>query len=297
VNEFYERISREAIKITSSYEIIFVDDGSPDDSLEKSIALQKNDSRIKVIELAKNYGHHKAIMTGLAEASGKYIFLIDSDLEEDPEYMELFWNTLHEKDMDVVYGVQENRKGNWLERWSGKIFYMAFDFLSDLKLPKNLLTIRLMRKKAKESIIAYHERELCLGCIFADIGFRQHAITINKHNSSPTTYSFRRKISLFFNSIIAFSNKPLKIVFLTGTIVTVISFFYVIATLFRKIFYNIEISGWASVIVSIWFLGGITIMSIGILGLYMSKIFIETKQRPYTLIRKIYSKNEGALNE
>ena len=112
IDEFYVRISKEAQKITNDYEIIFVDDGSPDDSLLKVVALYERDSRVKVVELSRNFGHHKAIMTGLSCAKGDFVFLIDSDLEEAPELLGSFWNELQkEDDLDVVYGVQEKRKG------------------------------------------------------------------------------------------------------------------------------------------------------------------------------------------
>lgn len=117
IDDFYQRISIEAYKITNDYEIIFVDDGSPDESLQKAIGLYQNDSKVKVIELSRNFGHHKAIMTGLSHAVGDYVFLIDSDLEEEPELLGRFWKELHKaEEIDVVYGVQETRKGGRFEK-------------------------------------------------------------------------------------------------------------------------------------------------------------------------------------
>lgn len=293
VDEFYERISIEAKKITDAYEIIFVDDGSPDDSLQKAIALCEKDSKVKAIELSRNFGHHKAIMTGLLHAQGEFVFLIDSDLEEEPELLSRFWDELQNgNDIDVVYGVQKSRKGSWFERWSGKLFYKIFNYLSNIDIPKNLLTVRLMTKQANQSIITYEERELCLGCIFFDIGFKQKAIEVNKGNSSETTYSLKSKISLLINSIVSFSNKPLKIVFSIGFIVTFLSFLYILNIIFSKYFYGIQVDGWASVIASIWFFGGLIIMTLGVIGVYISKIFSEVKLRPYTVVKKIYEEKE-----
>ena len=128
VEEFYKRITKEAKKITDDYEIIFVDDGSPDDSLKKCVSLHKQDQKIKVIELSRNFGHHKAIMTGLSYAKGDFVFLIDSDLEEDPEFLEIFWEELQSgEDLDVVYGLQKSRKGGWFEKFSGGLFYKVFN--------------------------------------------------------------------------------------------------------------------------------------------------------------------------
>ena len=133
IDEFYARISKEAQKITDDYEIIFVDDGSPDDSLQKAVALYEKDSKVKVIELSRNFGHHKAIMTGLSHAKGEFVFLIDSDLEEEPELLGKFWEELHkEKELDVVFGVQESRKGGWFEKFTGGLFWKLINFMDGL---------------------------------------------------------------------------------------------------------------------------------------------------------------------
>ena len=147
VNEFYERVSKEAKKITDDYEIIFVDDGSSDDSLQKAVALYEKDIKVKVIELSRNFGHHKAIMTGLSYAQGDFVFLIDSDLEEEPELLGKFWAEMQKDDtVDVVYGVQKKRKGGWFERWSGEIYYKIVNKLGNMTIPKNIITARLMKK-------------------------------------------------------------------------------------------------------------------------------------------------------
>lgn len=142
IYEFYKRITLAAEKITPSYEIIFVNDGSPDDSLAKAIKLLAQDKRIKIIDLSRNFGHYQAVMTGLELAQAENIFLIDSDLEESPEWLVDFWQeiTAH-PDLDAVYGVQKHRKGNWFEKISGKIFYYLFNKLSTVKIPINVLTI------------------------------------------------------------------------------------------------------------------------------------------------------------
>lgn len=289
INEFYERISKEAQKITADYEIIFVDDGSPDDSLIKAIALHHHDPKVVTIELSRNFGHHKAIMTGLTHAKGEYIFLIDSDLEEEPELLENFWNEFRkDTDLDVVYGIQESRKGNWFERWSGEAFYKIYNFLSNVKVPKNLITARLFTKKAVNLITAYKERELCLGCIYQDIGLKQIGVKIRKLSISDTTYTLRKKISLMISSIVSFSNKPLWYIFIFGLITTTISGLAIIKLIISKLFMDIAIDGWTSVMVSIWFFGGLIILMLGIIGIYLSTIFLEVKQRPYTMIKNIY---------
>jgi len=289
IDEFYERISKEAKKITDDYEIIFVDDGSPDDSLQKAVALHVKDKKVKVIELSRNFGHHKAIMTGLSHAKGDFVFLIDVDLEEEPELLGRFWNELQKsEDIDVVYGVQEKRKGNLIEKYTGGLFWKIINYLSNIPIPHNITTARLMTKQYNSELIRYKESELFIGGIWADTGFQQKAITVKKMSTSETTYTLRKKMALLINSITSFSSKPLVYIFNIGLITTLLSFLYILKLVFNKIFFNIAFEGWTSLIVSVWFFGGLIILLLGVIGIYLSKIFIETKNRPYSIIRNFY---------
>ncbi|MCS6955756.1 MAG: glycosyltransferase family 2 protein [Candidatus Calescibacterium sp.] len=293
IEEFYTRITKEANKITDSYEIIFVDDGSPDDSLQKAIEIHNKDPKVKVIELSRNFGHHKAIMTGLSFAKGDYIFLIDVDLEEQPELLGKFWEEIHKyQDTDVVYGIQEKRKGNLLDRITGEIFYTIFSFISSTKIPRNFMTVRLMKKKYCQSLIKHKERETIIAGLFSITGFKQRAVKIEKYKRFSTSYSLIKRISVFVNAITSFSNVPLILIFWVGIVVSLISFTYALWIIYRKIVYGIPIEGWSSIMVAILTLGGIILISLGIIGIYLSKVFIETKQRPYTIIREIYQKKE-----
>ena len=292
IDEFYSRISKEAQKITDDFEIIFVDDGSPDDSLQKAVALYEKDSKVKVIELSRNFGHHKAIMTGLSHAKGEFVFLIDSDLEEEPELLGKFWEELlKEKELDVVYGVQESRKGGWFEKWSGGLFWKLINFMSPIKIPSNMITARLMTYQYNKSLIEYKESEIFIGGIWAHTGYRQQELKVKKGSQSETTYTIKRKLSLFVNSITSFSSKPLIYIFYIGLITTFFSTIFILKLLIDKLFFGLAFEGWTSLIVSVWFFGGLIILLLGIIGIYLSKIFIEVKQRPYTIVRKLYKKD------
>ncbi|MDD2896324.1 MAG: glycosyltransferase family 2 protein [Aliarcobacter sp.] len=292
IDEFYTRISKEAKKITDDYEIIFVDDGSPDDSLEKAVSLYEKDSKVKVIELSRNFGHHKAIMTGLSHSKGEFVFLIDSDLEEVPELLGQFWENLNkEKNLDVIYGVQENRKGGWFERFSGGLFWKLINFMSPIKIPSNMITARLMTSKYIQSLIAYKESEIFIGGIWAHAGFKQKGIEVKKGSQSETTYTLKRKLELFVNSITSFSSKPLIYIFYIGLITTFCSTLFILKLVMDKLFFGLAFEGWTSLIVSVWFFGGLIILLLGIIGIYLSKIFIEVKQRPYTIVRNILNKD------
>lgn len=293
IDEFYARISKEAQNITNDYEIIFVDDGSPDDSLLKAVALYERDSRVKVVELSRNFGHHKAIMTGLSCAKGDFVFLIDSDLEEAPELLGSFWNELQkEDDLDVVYGVQEERKGGWFEKWSGAIFYSIFIYLSDMKIARNQIMARLMSRRYVSSLIAHRDRAIFLGGLFELAGFNQKSIVCKKMHKGNTSYTFTKRLAQALNSIISFSAKPLYIISLLGMFIFVLSIGYIVYLIIAKLFFFDPISGWTSILVSIYFLGGLILFSIGIIGIYINKIFEEVKNRPYSIIKNIFNKKD-----
>ena len=288
IEEFYNRIKKTADKITKDYEIIFVNDGSPDNSLDIAVSLHEKDKKVKVIDLSRNFGHHKAMMTGLSHTKGNFVFLIDCDLEEKPELLEKFYDEFKNRDnVDVVYGVQEKRRGGIFEKISGGIFYQLFNLLSDVKITPNLLTIRLMNRNYVDNLTKHLEDKLFMAGIFEITGFNQVPIIVEKKSRDQTSYSIRRRISLLVNAITSFSDKPLKLIFYLGFLMIFFSGCYSIYLIAKKLIYQIAI-GWASVMVSIWLLSGVIIFSLGVIGIYLSRIFIETKNRPFTIIKKIY---------
>jgi len=292
IKEFYKRISASAQKITDDYEIIIVNDGSPDNSLEIAIDLYKSDPKVTVVDLSRNFGHHKAMMTGLGYAKGEYVFLIDIDLEEEPELLETFYmDIIAEKDVDVIYGVQKKRKGGWIEKITGDLFYFMYNKLTSVSVPKNLITARLMKQKYVKSLLEYEEQEIFLAGIWSHTGYNQKAKYVVKHSYSKTTYSFRKKISTMVNAITSFSVVPLRMIFFLGSAITFFSCLYIVYIISRKLFFNITIDGWTSLMASVWLFGGMIIFFMGVIGIYLSKIFIETKKRPYTLVKKLYKQN------
>jgi len=292
VEEFYVRVCSVAEQITKDYEIILVNDGSPDNSLEIVLSIYDKDPRVRVIDLSRNFGHHKAMMTGLIHARGKLVFLLDSDLEEEPELLEQFYQVLKAKDADVVYGVQEKRKGRLFERISGTLFFKLFNFLSTYPIPPNLITARLMTRKYVAALMQHQEREFVISGLWAVTGFNQIPITVMKHHKGEIAYGLRRKLSHLVNAVTSFSGKPLVLIFYLGSILIIISSAAALDLIVRRVFFGIMLQGWASLIVSIWLLSGITIFCLGVIAIYLSKIFIEVKRRPNTIIRKVYETEE-----
>lgn len=293
IKEFYERAAATAKQLVGDdYEIVLVNDGSPDNSLDLAIKLTEQDSHVVLVDLSRNFGHHKAMMTGLAYAKGELVFLIDSDLEEEPEWLLTLDKQMKRERCDVVYGVQEHRRGGWFEHWSGQWFYLLFNVLSGLALPENIVTARLMTRRYVDALLSHKEREVLIAGLWHITGFDQRSQVIKKHRTSKTTYTIRKKISLFINSVTSFSNAPLVSIFYIGVSISLFALIYIACLVSHRLFFAKPMSGWTSVMASIWLLGGMIISFIGVVGIYLSKIYSETKQRPYTIVRQIYAKQQ-----
>jgi putative glycosyltransferase len=293
IGEFYQRVSAVSKKMVGDdYEIVLVNDGSPDNSLDLAIKLTEQDPHVVIVDLSRNFGHHKAMMTGLAHAKGGLIFLIDSDLEEEPEWLEKFSLQMKREHCDVVYGVQERRKGSWFERLSGQWFYSFFKALTGLALPENVVTARLMARRYVDALLCHQEREVFIAGLWHITGFDQRPQVIKKYNTSETTYTFRRKMVLLVNSVTSFSNVPLVSIFYIGIAISLFALAYIAYLVTQWLFLAKPMGGWTSVMASIWLLGGMVISFIGVIGIYLSKIFSEAKQRPYTIVRQIYAKQQ-----
>jgi putative glycosyltransferase len=291
--EFHARATAAARALAGdSYEIVFVNDGSPDDSLDRAIAIAGADPHVVVVDLSRNFGHHKAMMTGLDHARGERIFLIDSDLEEDPAWLAEFDSVMARTGSDMVYGVQATRKGGTFERWSGEAFYTLFNWGTGLNLPRNLVTARLMTRRYVEALLLHREREVFLAGLLQVTGFAQTPVEVGKLSLSPTTYTLRRKLALLVNSITSFSNAPLVFIFHVGVTISVLAMGYILWLVVNRVFFSAVQSGWTSLIASVWLVGGLNILFLGVIGIYLSKIFIETKQRPYTIVRSIHGRDQ-----
>jgi putative glycosyltransferase len=290
IYEFYQRMSNAASKVTKDYEIVFINDGSDDESLEKAVEIHRNDHKVKVVDLSRNFGHHKAIMAGLSQAKGENIFLIDCDLEEDPELLEVLHAKLNEaEDADVVYGIQRSRKGGFVEKKGGELFYKLFNRLSGLSLQQNPLTIRIMTRRYVNALLVHEEEELFLAGLFEITGFKQIPLEVNKKSRQGSTYTFKNRLRMLTRGITSFSSFPLLVSFYIGGAISITSFLFMVYLLIIRLIYNEGIIvGWTSVMISIWFLGGVILLSCGMIGIYLSRVYYEVKRRPNYIIRKVY---------
>lgn len=290
IEEFVRRVSVEAEKLTGDYEIIMVDDGSPDDSLDVTLNIQKSDSHLHVIELSRNFGHHKAMMAGLEHASGDLVFLIDVDLEEPPELLARFYAEMQKGIWDVVYGVQKKRKGGIVKREGGRFSWWLIQAMVPVQIPFNQATVRLMKKQYVMELVRHKEHMTAIGGLWVLTGFSQTGLLFEKAVLNYSSYSFLKRIRMLLDSVTSFSERPLYVVFFIGLIIFIMSSIVALYLFVQKVSGNV-LGGWTSVMVSIWGLGGLILLSIGLVGLYVSRIFIETKNRPYVIVKKEYRRS------
>jgi putative glycosyltransferase len=214
------------------------------------------------------------------------------DLEEAPEWLSSFAEQQQTQHCDVVYGVQAKRKGKIWERLSGGVFYKLFNLLSGMSLPENITTARLMSRRYVNALLQHREREIYIAGLWHLTGFLQAPQIVTKTSKETTTYTFSKKVALLVNSLTAFSNAPLLGIFYLGLGIFCAAMSYTAYLIFKWYFLEAPPSGWTSLMASVWLLGGMMMLSTGIIGIYLSKVLSETKKRPYTLIRAIYKKHE-----
>jgi putative glycosyltransferase len=298
IKEFYSRASSVAMELASDdYEIILVDDGSPDNSLELAVSLTESDNKVTIIELSRNFGHHKAMMTGLMYAKGQKIFLIDCDLEEEPEWLLVFNRIMTHSSCDVVFGVQISRKGKWLERQLGHLFYWIYNYLVDTEINPNQTVARLMSSQYVRAILQYNEREFFIGGVMAHVGYNQVPCKVIKGSTSPSTYTLRKRVSQAIDGILSFSSKPLTLISLIGLMISISAFFLVLFVAFSWLAGNTAPIGWTSLVASIWLSTGLLMVSSGVIGAYIAKVFSESKERPRTVVRSVFTRKPNVDSE
>lgn len=297
LEDFYRRISAAALQVAGhDYEIVLVNDGSPDNSLQMALELQVNDSHLQIVDLSRNFGHHAAIVAGLENTRGEHVFLLDCDLEEQPEWLELFVDKLQETNADVVFGVQLERVSSPASNMLGEAFWSSLNIMSNVRIPHNPMTCRLMTRRYVDSLLSIGDRVLYLAGVFAWAGFTQVPLPLTKTprpKAHKSTYSLSRKLLQVADSFSSFSVAPLSLIFSTGLIIWLGSLLYGFYLLIQKLISpDIVLSGFTSVMLSLWFLGGTIILFLGILGLYVAKIFHEVKRRPLYIVRNLHKRNQ-----
>jgi putative glycosyltransferase len=273
----------------TKFEIVLVNDGSPDDSVDYAISRKHDIPELVIVDLSRNFGHHYAMQAGLRHARGELIMLIDCDLEVSPMILRQFKERMEETGCDMVYGYQELRKGGVFERASGGFFYKAFNLLSDIKIPENIATERLMTRRYVEALMQLGDHNLFMGGMMSWVGFDQIGIPVKKkQREGKSSYTLLRRIHLMVNAISSFSAVPLVWMFNVGMFITAASFGYLFYLLFRKILFNDTMIGFTSMMALMTLSLGILTTGLGIIGIYVGKVFTQVQNRPTYIVKDIY---------
>ncbi len=283
--ELHSRLSAVVSSLDASFEVILIDDGSRDASFDLMKQIHAQDNRFKIIRFSRNFGHQIAITAGMDLAEGDAVILMDGDLQDPPELLPQMVQKWHEG-YHVVFTVKKSRKENPIKRLAFTAFYRVLHTLSSIKIPMDAGNFSLMDRKVIEVLKHTPERHRYISGLRAWAGFRQIGIEYDRgaRFAGEPQMSIRRLFSLAFDGIFSFSNIPLRASAYVGFLAAIASFLGGLFVLYEKLFTDKAILGWASTIVAITFLGGLTLMTLGIIGEYIGRIYDEVKQRPLYII-------------
>ena len=286
IPELVTRLAAVTDGMNDPWELILVDDGSTDGSFTAMCALHRNDPRIKVVRLSRNFGHQIAISAALDLAQGDAVILMDGDLQDPPELLPQLIK-LWKDGYHVVYTVKTSRKENWLKRLAFKSFYRILSAMSSIKIPMDAGNFSLMDRRVVEVLRTMPERNRYISGLRAWAGFQQTAVYYDRgpRYAGKPQMSLGRLFHLALDGIFSFSNAPLRAAIYFGMAAAMVSFAGGLYVVYEKLFTKMAILGWASTIVSILFVGGMILMTLGVIGEYISRIYEEVKKRPLYVIR------------
>ncbi len=290
VDHLFERLETVVDELGVTYEIVCVDDGSKDSTLMRLISHHHRNPAIKVVALARNFGKELALTAGLDHSQGQAVVPIDADLQDPPECIRELMEKWREG-YDVVYAKRNTRSGEtWLKTFSANGFYRVIGRMSQVTIPHDTGDFRLMDRRVVEALKQLPERTRFMKGLFAWVGHRQTFITYNRapRHSGRTKWNYWKLWNFALDGIVSFSSTPLRVWSYLGLIISVISFIYASFLVIRTLILGIDLPGYASLMVAILFLGGIQLVSLGIIGEYLGRVYEEVKQRPLYLVREFY---------
>jgi dolichol-phosphate mannosyltransferase len=285
IQHFYERATAVGENLDLEYELVFVDDGSRDDTYTKLQALARFDSRVRVLHFSRNFGHQVAITAGLDRARGDCIVIIDSDLQDPPEVIPRMVAKWREG-YDVVYGVRAKRAGETrFKLMTASLFYRTLSRLTSIEIPMDVGDFRLLSRRAADELRGMRETDRFVRGLVSWIGFRQTGVEYDRDQrlAGETKYPFRKMAKFAIDGITSFSTLPLKLATWLGYATSGFAFLYLLSVFVQK-WMGTTIQGWATIMVAVLFLGGVQLICIGIVGEYVGRIFTQIKARPIYII-------------
>ncbi len=285
VDDLVHQIIKNVSNITQNFEIILVEDGSPDNSWQKIEENCKKDHRIKGIKLSRNFGQHCAITAGLDHAQGEWIVVMDCDLQDRPEEIPNLYHKAQEG-FDVVLAQRYERQDNFFKKIFSWFFYQILSYLTGVKYDPSVANFGIYHQKVIKVICEMRESMRVFPVMVKWIGFRTTHIHVThaQRAEGKSSYNFKKRVNLALDIILAYSDKPLRMIVKLGLSISFFSFLFAIVLFVRYLLGIIKVEGYASLIISIWFFSGLIMMTLGILGLYIGKIFENVKNRPIYIV-------------
>ena len=289
IPEFYSRVKKVLDEINVTYEIICINDASTDSTLDELLKLNKKDHNVRIINFSRNFGKQAALTAGIDFSTGEAVIPIDADLQDPPELIPKLM-TKWKEGYDIVYATRELREGeSWFKRGTSFLFYRVIAKLVDIDIPKDTGDFRLLNRTAVETLKKLKERNRLMQGLFQWIGYRQTAIFYKRHkrNAGKPKQGYRKLWNLALSGITSFSNLPLQFATVSGLLIMLFAFIDAVLIVIRNLIYGYHVSGYASLLVVILFLGGIQLFTIGVLGEYIGRIYNEVKRRPLYIVRDL----------
>ncbi len=277
-----------------NFELIFINDGSRDESLEKLISIQQADPQVSVINLSRNFGHQMAVTAGLDFANGDAVIIMDSDMQ-DPPSVSLDLIKKWQEGYDVVYAQRRSRKDTVFKKLTADLFYRLLNKAADIEIPRNTGDFRLLDAKVVKELRKFKERNRFLRGMVSSVGFRQTAVLFDRdaRHSGETGYPLRRMIKFALDGILSFSSAPLRLISYAGFIISLLSFAGILYTLCVRFFDpSTAVPGWAFITIAILGVGGIQLIMLGVLGMYIGRIYTESQKRPNYIVASVFSKKD-----
>lgn len=287
IHESYKRLTKVMKSTNESYELIFVNDGSRDKTLELAEELCQKDKCLKVINFSRNFGHQIAVTAGMEYSSGQAVVIIDADLQDPPEVI-LQMIAKWKEGYDVVYGRRLKRKGEtFFKKITAKLFYRFLDSMTSVTMPVDTGDFRLIDRKVCDTMNSLTEKNRYVRGLVSWVGYKQTAVEYVREErfAGETKYPLKKMLKLAADAIMSFSYKPLKIAGLVGTLLSVFSFIYLIVIIWQRLFTNTTVTGWASILAVMLFFNGVTLILHSVTGEYIGRIYEETKNRPLYIVR------------
>lgn len=287
LHHLVDRCEKAISSITDDYEIILVNDCSPDNSWNVLKEICANDKHVKAIDHSRNFGQHPAISTGLRYVTGDWVVLMDCDLQDKPEDIpDLYAKT--KEGWDIVYARRGERRDGFFKQLSGRMFHMVYDWLSGAKTDPQIGNFSIFRAEIAKEIVQIPDLTRSFGSFIQHLGYKTTSIDVIRpqREEGTTGYNIARLLKLAFDSCIANSNKPLRMAITIGLVMSIISGILAVYQIIAKVAGFITVSGYTSTVASIWFVGGLVLFVLGIIGLYIGKIYDQVKGRPYSVVRE-----------